>query len=64
MKTKERIDEKTPNGGDYSEIYYLDENKKSCNKESATRVYIRECTAEGALVQETYGTIKRSVSCK
>ena len=44
MKTKERIDEKTSNGGDYSEIYYLDKNNKSCDKESATRAIIRECT--------------------
>lgn len=61
MKTKERIDGKTPNGGDYSEIYYLDKNKKPCDKGSATRVFIRECTAEGKLVQETYGIINKSV---
>lgn len=60
MQTKERIDGKTPNGGDYSEIYYLDKNKKSCDKRSATRVFIRECTAEGKIVQETYGIIKET----
>ena len=59
MKTKERIDEKTPNGGDYSEIYYLDKNNKSCDKESATRAIIRECTVEVKIVHETYGVINR-----
>lgn len=43
----------TPNGGDYSEIYYLDDDKKPISKERATQVIIRELKEDGALVKET-----------
>ena len=41
---KERIYEKTPSGGDYSEMCYIDN----------TRMVIRECKKDGTLIAETW----------
>ena len=57
--TYERTDEPTPNGGDYSEIYYFDEAGNSCDSKEATRCIIRECMKDGTLIQETYGLCKK-----
>lgn len=55
----ERINEKTPSGGDYSEAYYFDsENKPTDDKDSAHKVIIRECMKNGDLVRETIGFCK------
>jgi len=45
----------TPNGGDYSEIYYFDDAGKPADKEQATRCVIRECLNDGTLVGEING---------
>lgn len=58
MLTKERIEGKTPNGGDYSEIYYFDDDMKAVHKGQATRVKIRECLSDGTLICETNGMRK------
>lgn len=42
---KERVYGKTPSGGDYSEICYIDDK----------RMVIRECKEDGALIAETWG---------
>lgn len=42
---KERVYGKTPSGGDYSEICYIDDK----------RTVIRECKEDGALIAETWG---------
>ena len=42
---KERVYGKTPSGGDYSEICYIDNN----------RTVIRECKEDGTLIAETWG---------
>lgn len=42
---KERVYGKTPFGGDYSEICYIDNN----------RMVIRECKGDGTLIAETWG---------
>lgn len=55
MACYERIDEKTPAGGDYSQIYYLDGNGNLAEAEKATEFIIRECTGDGTLIKETYG---------
>lgn len=44
---------KTSNGGEYSEIYYFDDNMKVVNKSRATKIRIRECLSNGTLVHET-----------
>lgn len=51
----ERIDEKTPAGGDYSEIYYLDNNGNPAEPQKATTCIIRECLKDGTLLNEIYG---------
>ena len=56
MTTYEKINEKTPCGGDYSEIYYFDDNGDPIEAEKATQYVIRECDRDGNLIKETYGT--------
>lgn len=47
--------EKTPNGGDYSEIYYFDKDGNVVSeKEKAVRGVIRECKDNGDLICETW----------
>lgn len=54
-----RIDEKTPNGGDYSELLYFDkDNKVIETEEGAVSGVIRECKADGTLISETWLTLK------
>lgn len=55
-----RVNEKTPNGGDYSEIYYLDANMNVVDEEEAVRCVIRECTKSGELIAETWGTVENN----
>ena len=50
-----KIIEPTPNGGAYSEIYYLDENGQAINCENAVKCIIRECKEDGELLCQTYG---------
>lgn len=51
----QKVEEPTPNGGDYSEIYYFDDNNNIVDEEEATRCIIRECLNNGKLIQETRG---------
>lgn len=51
-----RIDGRTPNGGDYSEIHYFDDENNPVDKAVATKCVIRECRADGELISETWGT--------
>lgn len=50
------IEEKTPNGGDYSEIYYFDEENNIVDEKEASKCVIRECIANGEIINETWGT--------
>lgn len=50
----ERINGRTPSGGDYAELYYFDENGNIVeDKEKAVRGMIRECKENGELVCTT-----------
>lgn len=42
-------------GGDYSEIFYFDDNGNPIEAERATKFVIRECDSDGNLIKETYG---------
>lgn len=53
--THTRINEKTPTGGDYSEILYLDDAGNLVDETVATKCVIRECKNDGTLVNETFG---------
>ena len=57
-KHYERLNEPTPNGGDYSEIYYYDKDGNPVDAEQAERCVIRECKNDGSLVGETIGMIQ------
>lgn len=57
MATHKRINERTPNGGAYSEIFYFDKNGNATDETKATRCVIRECKANGDLISETWGTV-------
>ena len=54
----ERINEKTPYGGDYSEAFFFDEDGNTTDKDNAVSFIIRECLNDGTLLAETFGIIK------
>jgi hypothetical protein len=53
----ERLDQKTPNGGDYAIAYYLDGNRESTDKARAVEVEIVEYTTGGEIVFRTYMSV-------
>lgn len=59
MATHKRVNEKTPNGGAYSEIFYFDDNGHLVDEKEATRCSIRECDSDGNLIRETHGIMSR-----
>lgn len=59
MATHKRINERTPNGGAYSEIYFLDKDGNAVDEKKAVRCVIRECEENGTLIHETWGTIEK-----
>ena len=52
-----RIYEPTPNGGDYSEIIFFNDNGDVVEEKDATRCVIRDCKNDGSLVAETWGVV-------
>ena len=56
MAKYERINEPTPNGGAYSEIYYFNDVGEPADETMATKCVIRECAVDGSLICETWGT--------
>lgn len=58
MANYKRIDEKTPGGGDYSEIYFFDAENKATDEKKAVRCVIRECTQSGELLNETWANVE------
>ncbi len=52
-----RVNETTPNGGAYSEIFYFDNDGNAVDETKATRCVIRECKANGDLINEIWGTV-------
>ena len=52
-----RIYERTPHGGDYSEMIFLDDKNNIVPEKEATKCVIRECKKDGTLVYETFGTV-------
>lgn len=57
MVNYKRIEEKTPNGGDYSEIYYMDKYGNPTDEDEAVTCIIRECKSDGALLNEIHGVV-------
>ncbi|MGN0650831.1 MAG: hypothetical protein ACI4KM_10370 [Oscillospiraceae bacterium] len=52
-----RIDGKTPGGGDYSEIHFLDDKNNEVSEKTATHCVIRECLKDGTVVKETWAKV-------
>ncbi len=50
-----RVNEKTPNGGDYSEIFFMNDAGEVVDESNATKCAIRECKLDGTLLNETFG---------
>jgi hypothetical protein len=50
-----RNDSPTPSGGAYSEIHFFDDKGTSVDEKKATRCVIRECAANGDLINEIWG---------
>ena len=57
MATHERREGATPNGGVYSELWYLDKNGNVVDEKEAVRCVIRECDREGNTIAEIWGSI-------
>lgn len=56
MKNPEVVYEKTPNGGDYSEMYMLDKNGNLAKtKKDIAEYRIVEKKKDGTVIQTTYG---------
>ena len=49
-----RIDEPSPNGGMYSELWFLDGNGNHVDETEAKLIQIRECDEHGNTVFETF----------
>ena len=59
MTSYERINERTPSGGAYSEIFYFDEDGELADKSQAVRCVIRVCAENGDLIHEVCGAIEK-----
>ncbi len=58
MTNPEIVRKPTPNGGDYSEAYYLDRSgNKAKTMEDAVEIRILEKKNNGEIVGETFGTL-------
>lgn len=55
MASYYRTDGPTPSGGDYSEIYYFDDDGNEVDETVATNCTIRECLRDGTLLNEIFG---------
>lgn len=55
----EKIWGQTPNGGDYSLVFYVDDNGISVNPNEATKIIIQEYTKDDKMIQETIGFVRR-----
>ena len=60
VTTSERRDKPTPNGGDYSEIFYYDDDGNSVDKTVATKAVIREYKADGTVINEIFADFSKS----
>ena len=58
--TSERRDKPTPNGGDYSVIFYFDDDGNSVDKTVATKAIIKEYKSDGTVINEIFADISKS----
>lgn len=61
MANPEVLRKRTPNGGDYSELWYLDKDGNPVeDTDTATHYKILELTDSGEIVQSTYGVFDKA----
>lgn len=53
-KFVEKLIMRTPNGGDYSEAHFFDENWRYTIKDKAAHMIIKEFKLDGSLICETF----------
>jgi len=53
MATVDRVKGRTPNGGAYSEIHYLDRSGNPVDPKDAYQMIIWECTEDGKIICTT-----------
>jgi len=59
MKNPEVVHEKTPNGGDYSELYLIDKSGNLAkSREDAVEFRVLEKKNDGTLVNTIYGLLQ------
>ena len=56
-----RIEGETPSGGDYSDIWYLDDQENVVDEKFAARCIINERKQDGTLVISTRGLINHTI---
>ena len=54
-KCQDRVDEPTPNGGDYSVAYYMNDDRNPCEPKYATMCEIVEYKNDGTPIMSTLG---------
>lgn len=52
--THERYNKPTPNGGDYSEIFYMDADGNYVDKNVAVKAVVYECKNDGTAIKRTF----------
>lgn len=52
--THEKFIKPTPHGGDYSEIFYMDDDGNYVDKKKATKAVIYECKNDGTAIKRTF----------
>jgi hypothetical protein len=56
---EKRVEGPTPSGGAYAIAYFLDAERRPVSKSQAVFVEIHEYDEDDALIQTTYGEIRR-----
>jgi hypothetical protein len=59
MASSQKRDGPTPNGGAYSQAFFLDVRQVLVDERVATRIRIIEYNDKGEIIHTTYGTIDR-----
>jgi hypothetical protein len=57
--TYKRVDGKTPAGGDYAEIHYIDRFGNPTEEGNAVKCIVREHKDDGRLLNETFSIYER-----